>query len=192
MSLRLARRQRINGQVGGPITVKHYSIKFPNTSLDVTTPWQNNMMEGVTPKIEWDEAVTTINQAIFRCTAHGYAGLGGGSMSVGWEFNGNLVITRNDLGPCNELGNPEGTNVGAYLINGEANTTRIRIVRRYGFSVGIESISADLEVWFQGKEPKVTYPEPEWLKYVKYGLVAAGILGAVYVGIRLYEARKKG
>ena len=182
--------QRINGQVTGPITIKRYTIKFPSDNIKVPEFWSSNTMKGETPKIQWDEKVTTINQAIFRCSAHGYAGFGGGQMQVAWKFNETLIISRGG-GPCNEMGNPQGTNVGAYLINGLPNTTTIEVVKNWGFVVGIENITADLEVWFQGKEPTVTYPEPEWLTYLKWGALGVGILGVAYLGIRAYEARKK-
>lgn len=183
--------QRINGQVTGPITIKHYPVKFPSSTL-ATPSWPvsgSAILTGVTPTITWDEKVTTINQAILRCSAHAWSAAHD-LVTVYWKFNNILVVSRQNY-PCSEMGNPEGTNVGAYLINGEANTMVIELTRLGLFQVGIENITADLEVWFQGKEPTVTYPEPEWLTYLKWGAVAAGIIGVAYIGVRFYEARKK-
>jgi len=183
--------QRINGQVTGEITIKHYSIKFPEGSLATpNAPMAGSAtMTGVTPKISWDERVTTINQAILRCSAHAYCNFHD-LVTVYWKFNNQLVVSRQNY-PCSEMGNPEGTNVGAYLINGEENTMFIELTRLGLFQVGIDHISADLEIWFQGKPPTVTYPEPEWMQYVKWGAVAAVILAGVYIGVKAYESRKK-
>lgn len=145
--------------------------------------------------ITWDKRVTTFNQAMLTWSAHYFVGAyAQRAAEVRIYVNDSLVSARGWQASegCQTKGNPEGLNIGAYLKNG-TNKFTIELVGSWSPEVsGVDNITGFLVAQFTGKEPNVKPTPPEWLTYVKWGAVALGIIGAVYIGIRVYEARKKG
>jgi len=182
------RRQRLCGQ---EMTIKEYPVPFP-TSM---TLGANETIKVVDTSVDvkWNEAKTQLHQAILTFSAHSFRGfMSIRSMDARLYVNDQVVIARGwgtwEGGCITKSGE---TNIGAYLING-TNKFRLELVGSWELSTaGIDAITVRFEAWFTGEPPEVKPPEPEWLGYVKWGAIGLGILGAVYLGIRVYEARKK-
>lgn len=181
--------QRINGQ---EMIIKRYAVPFP-TSMTLGLGETSKSVE-VSVDVKWDPEKTVLNQALLVASFHSFRGLFSiRAMDARLYVNGQPAVARGwggYEGGCITKGT-EGTNIGGYLING-ANNFRLELVGSWELeTAGIDSIIVKFEAWFTGEEPTVKPTEPEWLTYLKWGLVGVGILGAVYVGIRVYEARKK-
>jgi hypothetical protein len=145
--------------------------------------------------ITWDERETTFNQALITWSAHYFVGIYAQRAAEARIYvNDSLVAARGWQASegCQTKGNMEGLNIGAYIKNG-TNKFTIELVGSWSPEVsGVDNITGFLVAEFVGKEPNVKPTPPEWLTYVKWGAVALGILGAVYIGIKVYQASKKG
>jgi len=152
-------------------------------------------------QITWDERVTTINQAMLTWSAHYFVGIyRQRAAEVRIYVNDNIVSSAGwqAYEGCQTKGQFQGTNIGAYIKNG-ANKFTIELVGSWSPEVsGVDNITGFLVVQFQGKEPTVKPPPPgslpgeEWMNYLKWGAIAAGFIAVVYIGVRAYEARRKG
>jgi len=181
--------QRINGQ---EMIIKKYSVPFPTSMALGAGQTKKIALSDV--DVTWDPKKTMINQALLVAWFHSFRGwLSIKAMEVRLYVNGQPAIARGwnaFEGGCVTKGT-DGTNIGGYLINGR-NEFRLELVGSWELPTsGVDSISVTFEVWFTGKEPTVKPVEPEWSTYLKWGAIGVGILGAVYIGIRVYEASKK-
>ena len=189
MDLKLAPlRRRFCGQQQ---IIKQYKVPFP-TSMTLGS-FETSKTVDVSMDVTWNPTKTELNQAVLVWRAHYFVGFYAQRAAEARLYvNDNLVSARGWQANegCTTKGT-EGTNIGAYLING-ANKFRLELAGSWSPEhSGIDAIYVAFEAWFIGEEPHVKPTEPEWLTYLKWGALGVGILGAAYLGIRVYEARKK-
>jgi len=180
------RVQRVNGQI-----IRQYPVPFP-TSLGLGAGETSKSVE-VSVDVMWDERKTVFNQALLTFSAHIWRGVFSiRALEARLYINDNVVIAHGWStweGRC--VTKSSETNIGAYLING-TNKFRLELVGSWELiTAGIDAISVKFEAWFTGEPPIVKPTEPQWLTYLKWGAVGLGILGVAYLGIRVYESRKK-
>jgi len=179
--------QRINGQ-----EIKRYSVPFPADMI--LGAGQTFRSAEASVDVTWNPEKTVLEQAVLVFSAHASRGfLSVRAMEARLYVNEFLVIARGWEGWEAACTTKTGqTNIGAYLVNG-TNKFRLELSSSWELpSAGIDGITVSFEAWYTGEPPTVKPTTPEWLNYVKWGAIGLGILGLVYVGIRAYEARKKG
>lgn len=170
--------------------IKEYPVRFPK-SMTLGYGETYKAVE-VSVDVTWDERKTVLNQAVLAFSAHSFRGLlSVRRMEARLYVNEQVVMARGWAGDFGCVTQTGETNIGGYLVNG-SNKFRLELVGSWELNTsGIDAIYIAFEAWFTGEPPTVKPTEPEWVTYLKWGAVALGILGAVYVGIRVYEARKK-
>ena len=176
------------------MVIKRYKIPFP-PDLILGGSVSSGMVEARLD-VKWDERYTVLNQALLTATLHG--------RNDGWPFaprsfearlyvNDNLVAARGWMAEPTCGTKTVDTNVGAYFLNGR-NRFKLELVASWGpLACGVDAITCDVELWYTGKEPKVTKPPPEWFEkiwpYLKWGLIGVGVVGAVLVAVTLVKKR---
>ena len=173
------------------MVIKRYPIPFPKEIVLGGSVSSDSKEVGV--DVVWDERKTIINQALLTAFIHG--------RNDGWPFaprafearfyvNDYIVAARGWGAVASCLTQTVDTNIGAYLLNGR-NRFKLEIVASWGpFSVGADAITADLEVWFTGKEPTVKPTPPEWVKYVMWGAIGFGAIAFLgFVVVPLIKRR---
>lgn len=189
--------RRIDAQLISSIEQRR--VPFPSELLSGPSPWSSTTSTTETElEIGWDPAKTELHQALISSLWHlrNDTALLPVSIEGRVFINDQLVIARGAFtAGCTQLsGGP--TNVGAYVINNkvEGGKNRFRLemlASAHLLTVGLDGINVNVQLEFTGERPEIKPPEPEWLTYLKWGALGLGILGAVYVGVRVYEARKK-
>jgi len=173
--------------------IKRYRIAFPPELILAGSQGTKVAEAGL--DVTWDERYTTLQQALLVFSAHG--------RNDGWPafprsvearlyVNDFLVGTRGWPGYWAACATQTiDANVGAYFISGR-NRFRLEVVGSWGpLAAGIDGISGDLELQFLGKEPTVKPPPPEWFEYVKWPLVGLGVVAALFIGLKVFEAVKR-
>jgi len=181
--------QRINGQ---EMIIKQYPVPLP-TSITLGIGETFKSAEA-SVDVKWDPKKTIFNQALLVTSFHSFRGLFSiKAMEIRLYINDHLADARGWSmweAQCITKGT-EGSNIGAYLING---TNKFRLELSGSFepiTSGIDNIMVNFEAWFTGEEPTVKPTPPQWVNYAKWAAIGLGILGAVYIAIKVYEARKK-
>lgn len=189
----LVQRPKFCGQrLDGQQMIKTYPVPLPKEMLLGAGETFKSAEASV--DVTWDPKQTEFNQAVLTFSGHlTRAFLSVRAIEARLYVNEALVIARGwttwEGGCTTKTGE---TNIGAYLVNGK-NIFRLEVSSSWELpGAGIDGISVGFEAWFTGKEPTVKPTEPQWLTYAKWGLVGVAILGSVYLGIRAYEARRKG
>jgi len=174
--------QRINGQVQETI------IDVPFSPTMGGTCFEYSKIEEKKVQITWDaKAITDLNIELRGSAGSDWPFPNSWYIDLFLYVNDALVVSRR-FTPSN-LTATWATNIGAHIINGW-NTFRAEISKP-GCNAWVKSL--DVYVWFQSNLiPKTKTQEQQLMEYLTWGAVGVGILGAVYLGIRAYEARKKG
>jgi len=186
--------------VTGPIIEKSYNLLDPQianppfrTSMSIPSFGTYGGKIDSFVEVTWDPSKTTLNQALLSWSAHYFVGVyRQRSAEVRIYVNDVVVSARGWISTegCITKGS-EGTNIGGYLKNGK-NKISIELVGSWSPEVsGVDAIRASFIAQFQGQEPTVKPPPPEWQKYVVWGILGIGGITAAYLGVKLITTRRQ-
>lgn len=176
-----------------------YDILFPAEILSGSSPIASTTTrQEAKVEVSWDEKKTIVTQAKLQFVGHSR---NDAAFLPPWGFpvsmdahvycNDALILTAGwytDFG-CNWR--ESASDATAYLKNGWNKFELELIASAHPLTVGIDGVHVTLEVWFEGEEPDIKGEEPEWMKYLKWGLIGLGAVGAVFVSLKAVEIIKK-